>query len=397
MFLLTEIRYHIFRNKGRAILLLLIAALLTGSMALYVGNIRSAEAALSTLGEKIPVTAKCMSPDGSTSTGLFLNAEHCDQLAAAGVREIQSTAAAAGAFTDAAKQEQPFQGGDLSVIAASSLSALHVEASDFSPEPGQDFLAGKEPLCAIREDFAELHHIEVGDTLSFPLYLHLTGSEYREISSQAGLTVQAVYPRSSGISGQMLVPIVWMRGEAVKNGVDFFCYDSYSAVVADPLRLNTFKAQAAEAGFAETSPDPADNYAEALIFDDELFIKSAGKLEENLIVYRRFFLPFFALIIVLTSLVIFLVLRSDRRSIAVASSLGCPKSKNAVSRFCSVLLIDIVGCGLELPLLLCLTELSLFSCMAVCGAFLLCAGIGTALAMAFLLRFDTLELLTKVD
>lgn len=397
MFLLTEIRYHIFRNKGRAILLLLIAALLTGSMALYVGNIRSAEAALSTLGEKIPVTAKCMSPDGSTSTGLFLNAEHCDRLAAAGVREIQSTAAAAGAFTDAAKQEQPFQGGDLSVIAASSLAALHMDTTVFSPEPEQDFLAGQEAVCAVREDFAELHQIKTGDKLSFPLYLHLMGTEYREISPNASLTVRAVYPRSSGISGQMLVPAAWMRGEAEKNGVDFFCYDSYSAVVADPLRLNDFKEKAAEAGFAETSPDPADNYAEALIFDDEMFIKSAGKLEENLIVYRRFFLPFFALIVVLTSLVIFLVLRSDRRSIAVASSLGCPKIKNAVSRFCAVLLIDIVGCGLALPLLLWLTELSLFSCMAVCGAFLLCDGIGTALAMAFLLRFDTLELLTKVD
>ncbi len=396
MFVLKEVFYQLRRKKQTAILILA-AVLLIGCMTFYLGNIHSAEVALSTLGEKIPVTVKCMSPDGSTSTGLFLNAEHCDRLAAAGVQEIQLTAAAAGAFTDAAKQEQPFQGGDLPVIAANSLSALHTEAAAFSPELEQDFLAGQEAVCAVREDFAELHHIEPGDEVSFPLYLHPMGSEYREISPNATLTVQAVYPKSSGISGQMLVPAAWMRGESEKNGVDFFCYDSYSAVVADPLRLNDFKEKAAEAGFAETSPDPADNYAEALIFDDELFIKSAVKLEENLIVYRRFFLPFFALIVVLTSLVIFLVLRSDRRSIAVASSLGCPKSKNAVSRFCAVLLIDIAGCGLALPLLLWLTELSLLSCLAVCGAFLLCTGIGTALAMAFLLRFDTLELLTKVD
>ena len=396
MFLLTEIKWQIFRNKGRSILLCLIAALLTGTMALYVGNIQSAEAALDTLGENIPVTVKCMSADGSASAGLFLNAAHLDSLASE-MRSQRCTASGAGAYTETAKSETPFLGGDLSIVAANSLEAVNLTVESFSPSLSSDFLTGTDPLCAVREDFAKLHRIGIGDTLSFPLYLHLIGTEYRKLTAEAELTVEALYPMSSGISGQMLLPIQWMREEGVKSGVDFFCYDSYSAVAADPLNLNDFKAKAREAGFAETNPDPADNYAEALIFDDELFITSAMKLQENLAVYRRFLIPFFGLIVVLTTFVIFLMLRSDRRSIAVSSSLGCSKLQNASSRFCAVFLVDLAGCAAAIPVLLGVTELSLTGCFLSCGAFLLCGCAGTALALTFLLRFDVLELLTKAE
>ena len=396
MFLWTEIKWQIFRNKGRSILLCLIAALLTGAMAFYVGNIQSAGAALETLGDKLPVTVKCMSADGAASSGLFLNAAHLDAFTA-DVRSQRCTAAGAGAYTETARKETPFLGGDLSIVAANSLEALNLTKETFSPDLSSDFLAGTDPLCALREDFAQLHKIEVGSELSFPLYLHFMGTEYREIAPEARLTVEAIYPMSSGISGQMLLPIQWMREEAVRNGVVFFCYDSYSAVLADPLHLNEFKAKAREAGFAETNPDPADNYAEALLFEDELFINSAVKLQENIAVYRRFLIPFFGLIIALTTFVIFLMLRSDRRSMAVSSSLGCSRLRNGSSRFCSVFLVNLAGCAAALPILLRMSGLSLSGCLLSCGAFLLCGCMGTALALVFLLRFDVLELLTKAD
>ena len=396
MFLLTEIKWQIFRNKGRSILLCLVAALLTGTMALYVGNIQSAGTALTTLGEKLPVTVKCMSADGSASAGLFLNAARLDGFSP-DVRSQRCTAIGAGAYSESARKETPFLGGDLAITAANSMETLNLAEETLSPAPSSDFLAGAEPLCALREDFAALHNIEVGSKISFPLYLRLMGTEYRAISAEATLTVEAIYPRSSGVSGQMLLPVQWMREEAVRNGVDFFCYDSYSAVLKDPLNLNDFKAKAKEAGFAETNPAPADNYAEALIFEDELFIHSALKLQENLAVYRRFLLPFFGLIVALTTFVIFLLLRSDRRSMAVASSLGCSKLQNASSRFCSVFLVNSAGCAAALPVLLGTTGLSPAGCLLSCGTFLLCGCMGTALALVFLLRFDVLDLLTKID
>lgn len=41
MFILTQIGYQIFRNKGRSALAICAAALLYGTMAFYMGNIRS--------------------------------------------------------------------------------------------------------------------------------------------------------------------------------------------------------------------------------------------------------------------------------------------------------------------------------------------------------------------
>ena len=58
------------------------------------------------------------------------------------------------------------------------------------------------------------------------------------------------------------------------------------------------------------------------VVDDQLFIETAEKLEQNLKVLRWFLAPFFALVIVLVTLVTFLLLRSTRRDMAISLSLG---------------------------------------------------------------------------
>lgn len=130
---------------------------------------------------------------------------------------------------------------------------------------------------------------------------------------------------------------------------------------------------------------------------DGLFIKTAGELKQNLEVFDSFLLPFFGLIIGMITLVTFLVLRGSRREMAIASSLGRQKSMNAASQFFGAIIAELAGCAVALPVMCLAVDLLPLTAVAVAGVYMACACVGTGIALWFILRFDTLALLTKVD
>ena len=82
---------------------------------------------------------------------------------------------------------------------------------------------------------------------------------------------------------------------------------------------------------------------------------------------------------------------------AIASSLGRPKLLNAASHFFGALLAEGIGCVLAFPVMRLLIGIPIGASLSIMGMYLLCACVGTALALLALLRFDALALLTKVD
>ena len=129
----------------------------------------------------------------------------------------------------------------------------------------------------------------------------------------------------------------------------------------------------------------------------KLFIETAEKLEQNLKVLRWFLAPFFALVIVLVTLVTFLLLRSTRRDMAISLSLGRPKILSGCACFFGMLIANVCGCAVAVPILLCTAGLVLGQILTICGLYLASSCVGVLLALILLLRFDALELLTKID
>lgn len=97
------------------------------------------------------------------------------------------------------------------------------------------------------------------------------------------------------------------------------------------------------------------------------------------------------------ALITFLSLRSYRRDIAIASSLGRPKLLNAAVPFFSTLIVQALGCFLALSVIGLTVGMAPSLAGIIMCTFMLCAAAGTALAILFLFRFDTLALLTKTD
>lgn len=386
------------RSRGRSVLVLCIAALLAACMAFYVGNIGVNKAALQSLSDSVPVTVRITSRNGAKTAGLNIEAKPFDHLTEAGVHDVRCTAVAAGAFSPEVRAQEMFLGGDTIVRAGNSLEALELSADNLHFADGQSaaFLSGDSAQCVIGEDYAERTGLHPGDTLSLEIYTvrqSMNGTIYQMIGDAA---LEIIGTHSAPGGADVILPVNFLRTEAETAGVSFL-YDSCSALVDDSTHLKDFKAEM-QKYFMDINPSAEDpNAGDALSVEDELFVKTASRLRQNIALFQSMLVPFFALIIGLVVLTTFLTMRSTRRDMAIARSLGVSKWRCAAPNFISTVLLDMLGCAVILPILSAALHIPALSAHAIFGLFTLCAALGTAAALLCLLRFDTLTLLTQVD
>lgn len=397
MLMSVQVKYQL-RSRGRSVLVLCIAALLAACMAFYVGNIGVNKAALQSLSDSVPVTVRITSRNGAKTAGLNIEAKPFDHLTEAGVHDVRCTAVAAGAFSPEVRAQEMFLGGDTIVRAGNSLEALELSADNLHFADGQSaaFLSGDSAQCVIGEDYAERTGLHPGDTLSLEIYTvrqSMNGTIYRMIGNAA---LEIIGTHSAPGGADVILPVNFLRTEAETAGVSFL-YDSCSALVDDSTHLKDFKAEM-QKYFMDINLSAEDpNAGDALSVEDELFVKTASRLRQNIALFQSMLVPFFALIIGLVVLTTFLTMRSTRRDMAIARSLGVSKWRCAAPNFISTVLLDMLGCAVILPILSAALHIPTLSALVIFGLFTLCVALGTAAALLCLLRFDTLTLLTQVD
>ena len=391
----VQVKYQL-RSRGRSVLVLCIAALLAACMAFYVGNIGVNKAALQSLSDSVPVTVRITSRNGAKTAGLNIEAKPFDHLTEAGVHDVRCTAVAAGAFSPEVRAQEMFLGGDTIVRAGNSLEALELSADNLHFADGQSaaFLSGDSAQCVIGEDYAERTGLHPGGSLEiYTVRQSMNGTIYQMIGD-AALKIIGTHSAPGGVD--VILPVNFLRTEAETAGVSFL-YDSCSALVDDSTHLKGFKAEM-QKYFMDINPSAEDpNAGDALSVEDELFVKTASRLRQNIALFQSMLVPFFALIIGLVVLTTFLTMRSTRRDMAIARSLGVSKWRCAAPNFISTVLLDMLGCAVILPILSAALHIPALSAHAIFGLFTLCAALGTAAALLCLLRFDTLTLLTQVD
>ena len=397
MLMFVQVKYQL-RSRGRSVLVLCIAALLAACMAFYVGNIGVNKAALQSLSDSVPVTVRITSRNGAKTAGLNIEAKPFDHLKEGGVHDVRCTAVAAGAFSPEVRAQEMFLGGDTIVRAGNSLEALELSADNLHFADGQSaaFLSGDSAQCVIGEDYAERTGLHPGDTLSLEIYTvrqSMNGTIYQMIGDAA---LEIIGTHSAPGGADVILPVNFLRTEAETAGVSFL-YDSCSALVDDSTDLKGFKAEM-QKYFMDINPSAEDpNAGDALSVEDELFVKTASRLRQNIALFQSMLVPFFALIIGLVVLTTFLTMRSTRRDMAIARSLGVSKWRCAAPNFISTVLLDMLGCAVILPILSAALHIPALSALVIFELFTLCAALGTAAALLCLLRFDTLTLLTQVD
>lgn len=369
------------------------------------GNIHKNETTLKNLGDTIPVTAQITNRNGSRLIGLEIRTSRLDELLSADITEAIYTAQAGGNL-DPINQVEPVKACDTLILATNSLQGMPSvsrEEITFADGWNETYLEGDEPVCVVSEIYAGRNDISIGDSLSFPMYTYKfnkDGYSFNYIKlGEASLTVIGIFQNGSGSldTQNMIIPINWLRLFVEDSGNSFY-YDSARCTINNPLNLNEFKAYMKEQNFGEVIPDADDRRSgDELIIQDKIFIETASKLQENLEIFRRFQLPFFLIIILLILLVSFMIMRSYRQEMAVASSLGRPKLSVSILYFLETLALYLAGCIFVFPLLISVTGIAVTNLITVYLLFLGCACIGICIALALLLRFDTIALLTKID
>ncbi|MEG1427975.1 MAG: hypothetical protein RSC76_09830, partial [Oscillospiraceae bacterium] len=294
---------------------------------------------------------------------------------------------------------------DTQIIGINHCDALLLSAKErisYGENWNESVFTSDQPVCIVSEDYAARHRISVGDALRFPLYISKyegVGTQFRFVAvGEAMLQVIGTYLGGSDISAEsanMVVPIRWLHPFVERSGIDY-TYTSFRATVKNPLQLNRFKAQMKEKHFHEIDPNTLEERkGDRLQINDKLFIETADGIQGNIAIFRWFQLPFLMLIILLLLFILFLILRSSRKNMAIACSLGQPKGMCALRYFTENIVLMFLGCITTFPVLL--ITVGRAGIGRIYLLFLACACIGIALALALLLRFDSLELLTKTD
>lgn len=403
MFILKEVFYQLRRKKQTAILILA-AVLLIGCMTFYLGNIQSTRAALDGLAESTPVTVTVTSRDGGRTGGLCIDTERFETLTAAEVYNVRCHSSFVGAYGEDARAEDPFNGGDTGIVGANSAEAAGLDPASVRFKDGWDnsFFAGTGNYAVVGESYAAKYGLDIGDTVSLPVYLVEWGAgdnlNYAPVG-EISLEIVGVCTSEGAVdhSTAFYMPVAAMREETERAGVDF-CYQSLSCTLKDPMQLNEFKHALPAMGFLEPDPEGSVTYSgDTAVIDDEMFIKTAGRLRQNLSLFQTMLPPFLCLILFLSLLAVFLTFRGSRREMAVSLSLGQPKWAIMEKHILFVLAVDLIASIVMLPVICLAAGIPPAAAFAICGIFCITMLLGGCFALLLLLRFDTMELLTKAE
>lgn len=408
--LFLEIKYHLFRNRARSLLLVCVSAALCGCIAFFAHNVQANRQALEQLEESSPATLTLTNILMNTFDQLNVRGEDADRLVELGLGKLNAASSVMGYWK--ADYEQDLY--DVEALAVTNLETIDfssTEGIEYAPGVDGSFLEGDEPLCLVSRSFAEENGISLGDTLSMHLRRLLFSSQqtdaFQVISTEKfSLQVGGIFGGKSTTSytDDLFLPSLWLRAQVEKAGMDFY-YSSFSGSLKDSMELNRFKEGLAEYGYRQPIVMTPQSTAEAMmdksaattaVMEDKTFIRAAEKLGASLQYYRVLAVPLLFLAVGVITLAVFLVLRGARREMAIACSLGRPKGKTAVAHFLAVLTAEAAGCVLTvLPMLL--LGVSLSTLLTAWAILLLCALPGNAVGLLILLRFEPMTLLIQSE
>lgn len=404
--LFSIIRVQIKRNPGRSILTVCIAMCLLLFVGAYWENVIRMENALHTLSDSIPVGGSITDISGGKQTALEISTTTADKILESGyVKNVIYTGQAAGNLEEYNRVENP-KVFDTTIVGSNScdaFSALTEETISFFEKGEENFLSTDKPLCVVSEQYAREHQIKEGETLQFPLYAieYKQGSssvQYRE-TGMAELTVIGTVPERylGDTVMDILVPVQWLRAYIEEADLRF-SYSSMNFQVKNPMKLNAFKKAMENMGLQEKSQEAMEEvYGGTLILDDTIFIENAEKLQGNLQTLRKFQIPFLLLVGILVITVTFLIMRSRRLELAIASSLGQKSSRVALQLFLEIGLLNLLGNALGMVLLMFITQISIKDLLELFVLLVLEGTAGIVIALKLLFRFDIMAMLTKVD
>lgn len=400
VFFLLEAKFVLICNKWRSMLMVCTAIILSCTMSIYLDNLISGQEALENVYKNLPVMVNVVNSTGEKSTHINITPKRVDTLDSLSVTNTVCSTNGAGAYTSEAKKQEPFQGGDCSILAVNCLAAAGIAENEieFADSYNIGFFENAQALCVVNSDFASRYDLSLTDSLPLDTYLTVFnsfGESYKKLGA-CDLKIVGIY--TGLLRCDVIVPISWLKKQAEDATVDFV-YSSYQTQLSDPANIRLFKQALRDCGlFLEVDKDSSDMYSgDTLSIRDEVFYETESRLRKNLTVFKGFLIPFLLVVIALIVLITFLILRTDRQNIAISLSLGCSKSDMIWTRLFSFMVLSVIGSLLAIPIMIGLGGGSTQAVILIAMSYVACSAIGVFTATLMVLRFDVMKMLIKED
>lgn len=341
------------RCGQRSLLCMLICLVTVLFLHLYAGNVRDLEQMREHLPDAIKVAGKICNLDGSMDQGLKIEEALVTELLASESVAEPAVTVQLLADLDASGSKRrgsipPFEARGVNCLAGAG--GLKPEDVTLTEGNTLDFLASGERKCLVDRALLEQKGYQTGDRILLDLYYYRYG-DYHEVFceplEQCEYEIAGVMDAGSGAGyPELILPIQAVQDSYRRAGYPFLA-DSFFFTVKNPLRLNAFKEEMQKLGLLPVSGAAEMHYeGNALVVQDETFIKAAERIEESLTLLRGFLPLIFCIAAGAGYLTAHLFIQDRRPEYALLRSIGIGKMKSCLVFFTEYLLLAVAGSGL---------------------------------------------------
>lgn len=405
MFLIRTALVNIKRYRYKSILNLLICIVLVVLLNLFIGNLESNRRQLKDTSETIRINAGISNLNGSQQNGLVIR-EHIvdailesDYIANPAITVVLS--AGLGGFPKENLQDHM----TIDAAGVTRLEALNgITEFTLIPKTGT-LLPQARPMgipCIVEKGLLAEKNWSIGQTITLSMYY-----DYLDINNQytlQQLKTEKLYIAGSILSSegeylpQVIVPFWWVREIFHEKNIPFVANEA-SFELKNPLLTNAFKKEMQEKlQLLEINPAAEFSYAgNALTVNDETFILSASRIQNNINMLTGF-LPFILLIIILIGYITsYLLIQNRRGQYATMRSLGMSGRMCFVTFFMESIVVEVTGGAIGSLCSILLTKQINAILLITYVFFLLCYIFGTTVALNQLGKLSVMKSLSQKD
>lgn len=404
MFYIRTAITNLKRYHQKSIINLLICIVVVVLLNLFMGSLESNKSQLDALPEVMPIQAQISNLNGTLQTGLVIREENLDRL----LQSEHITDPAITVVLSVSVGELTEDGRALTSIDAAGITRLEAisgvkeEDVTLAPDTTIDFLQSDVSSCIVEERFLEQNSWQLGQTITLSLYYDYLDRNSQYIMHELGVKDFYIAGSVKGADGEyvpsVIVPFWWVRTTFTKLNLPFVA-NAASFYIKNPLQLNEFKKEMKdELHMMEINPMSDYLFAgNALAVNDETFLLSASRLQDNISLLTGF-LPFIFIIVIFVGYITsYLLIQNRRGQYATMRSLGVSSQSCFFTLFTESIMVELTGGILGMILSALLTGLMGIMQFYTFLLFMVCYICGTTAALYQLGRISVMKALAQKD
>lgn len=405
MFYIRTALINIKRYRYKNILNLLICIVLVVLLNLFIGNLESNRNQLADTSKTILINARISNLDGSLQNGLVIREPIVDAILQSKYITNPAITVVFSAVEGGFPKDNLQAGMTIDAAGVTRLESLNGVTEfdiNLSPDPLLPIVQVNVTPCVVEKGLLSEKNWRIGQTITLSMcydYLDMN-CQYtlQKLKTEKLLIVGSILSLDGEYIPQVILPFYRAREIFQETKVPFLA-NAASFELKDPRQINAFKKEMKEKlHLLEINPASEYSYAgNALVVNDETFILSASRVQNNINMLTGF-LPFVLLIIVFIGYITsYLLIQNRRRQYATMRSLGMSGRMCFATFFMESIIVEVVGGAIGSLASFLLRRQSAVILLITFVFFLLCYIFGTTVALNQLGRISVMKSLSQQD